>query len=346
MNLLLTGVLGFCAVLLVWILVVTWDMYHIYTSRKALLSKVPGISQFIPPPVLQLFPFLNWFYHGDKRLTAIEYIFTKQNELCQKLFGPIFKFVIGTRAIVFVNDVETGKHIASKGSKVFCKPEELAIPFLEIFGSNIFLASADKDWRRYRNLVHHAFSDSALENVVPATVTAVHNLIKLINQKGSSRSIFEDMSLLTIDVIGEAGFSYPFEAWKLNKNNFSPKTSSKNDRTLSEHTTNFLKYSPIHALLPSAFLRKYLKIGPLKLYHESVHAFKSTISTLIEKRKEMIENGEAINHKDILSLILKGASLSEAEGQKGSSEILQHASLSNEEVMSNLLIYFLAGHEV
>ncbi len=327
-------ILGFFFLLLSLLIL---KFFFQYKSIKHRLHHIPGMAQFLPPPIVELLRIPSFLYSQDPNFMHTDQALGRQNEEAFKKFGPVYKLIMATTGIVIINDIDFIKQVASTGSKLVAKAEDLARPIIELLGNNLFVSWRDEDWKRFRNLLNHSFSDSALECVAAATAQSTHRLIDLINSKLDNRNVFEDTSSLTIDVIGLAGFGCPFDAWKRNTNNFRVQVNATaQNRTLSEHTSNYLKAANIHAMLPSTFLRTHLKIGPLKLFHEAVDAFKVIVNELIEKRRNEIKTGQDYNQRDILSLLVTNTSENKDE----------EAPLTNQEMISNMVIFLLAGHEV
>jgi cytochrome P450 family 3 subfamily A len=177
------------------------------------------------------------------------------------------------------------------------------------FGTSLLSATDNETWQRHHALVSPAFSDGALECVNDATVNSVKRWFKLV-EKDNRRDILVDVSKLSLDVIGVAGFGHQFKPFDV----------SDNARTLASETPIIIRHLLSYISLPKP-LRK-LPIGWIARFNQALDLFSNEIQKIItEGRKNLDMNGK----KDILSLLLRASSKDQ-----------EHAPLTDSELISNV----------
>ncbi|CAO3627034.1 unnamed protein product [Cunninghamella echinulata] len=134
------------------------------------------------------------------------------------------------------------------------------------------------------------------------------------------------MENFTLDVIGKAGFDFDFDSI----------TNLDNEWVQTYHTIRKSLQEPIFFILP--FLEKrFLWLFPDRQHkHRLVTKFHNMLDDIIANKRRIMENQKMNNiddaEKDLLTLMLE-------------SELLGEGSLTNEELKSDLNIFFLAGHD-
>ncbi|KAL0487005.1 cytochrome P450 [Acrasis kona] len=311
--------LSVAALLTFVVLMVVANIYLKYIKTTKMLAHIPGVNQFIPIDLIKPNTFLSRFF-----LSVDGVLFTHALEMKEK-YGPVYKIAQGlVTGTIFVHDPDFGKLIAAKGGKVFKKDQLLNDGFLSLFGDHsIFTTNEEAVWRRHRSMLNPAFTDEKLQNaVVRETNKTLTELLHSINQQ-NVREVSEDMSNLTLDIVGRAGFGYEFGC--TNKSNHA------NSKPLSENTKTILSNLVFFLMSPfKTVSEKYLStFKPIKALFDSREVFIQEISNIIENRRRE----GAPEENDILSLLLRGSSTD------------KDGTMVDRELINNCLVMIIAGHE-
>ncbi|KAI8093088.1 cytochrome P-450 cyp509A1 [Halteromyces radiatus] len=192
--------------------------------------------------------------------------------------------------------------------------------------SNILLVNG-QDWKKHRKLANPAFHRSM---PVKLFGEAAHNLFTYLNKEYPSDSFSVDfgylMECLTLDIIGLAGFGFSFNA-VTDKDSEWKKVYDENTRNLRD---------PMYALFP-ILEQKFLWLFPKRQQaHKTLDKFLGMLSGIVEHKRrvlrENVDNGVEEAEKDLLTLMLE-------------SELRGEGVLTNDELMGDLGIFFVAGHD-
>ncbi|KAI9307942.1 cytochrome P450 [Cunninghamella echinulata] len=194
-----------------------------------------------------------------------------------------------------------------------------------LLGTDNIVFTHDKQlWKKHRLLLNPAFHRSM---PVKLFASLSHKMFKVMDEtidKPIDATLF--MENFTLDVIGKAGFDFDFDSI----------TNLENEWVQTYHTIRKSLQDPIFFLLP--FLEKrFLWLFPDRQHkHHLVTKFHNMLDDIITNKRRILEN-QKMNHiedaeKDLLTLMLE-------------SELLGEGSLTNEELKSDLNIFFLAGHD-
>ncbi|ORZ04759.1 cytochrome P450 [Absidia repens] len=210
--------------------------------------------------------------------------------------------------------------------------------FYKFIGPKNILFEHDKnEWKKHRKLVNPAFHKSK-----PVKLFGVlgHKVFKIVDEaNGKPIDVTSLMERYTLDVIGQAGFGFDFDAIIHKDNDWV---------TVYNDILNAVT-DPLYFFLP--FLDSHFRwlLRDRRKKYELVEKFHGMITGVIEKKrqilqekysKKMQDNSNDTSHddeddgeKDLLTLML------ESEFSEGGSI------LTNDEVKSNLNVFFLAGHD-
>ncbi|KAL0476848.1 cholesterol 24-hydroxylase [Acrasis kona] len=284
-----------------------------------MLSHIPGVNQFVPIDLIKADSFLSRLFYSQHYV-----LYSNAVEMKEK-FGPVYKVAQASMlGQIFIHDSDFGKLVATKGAKMFKKDSILNDGFHALFGDHsIFTTNDEVVWKRHRSMLNPAFTDEKLQNnVVKETNKTLSELFKSISQQ-SIRDVGDDMSNLTLDIIGRAGFGYEFGC--------TNKSNSTNGNSLSDSTKTILSNLIFFLVSPyQTFSEKTLSsITPIKSLFKSRDVFIDEITNIIKKRRRE----DAPNENDILSLLLRGT------GSDSNDAMLDR------ELVNNCFIMIVAGHE-
>ncbi|KAJ9076276.1 hypothetical protein DSO57_1027773 [Entomophthora muscae] len=187
----------------------------------------------------------------------------------------------------------------------------LAIKFLGFLN----LASADgEEWRRHRRVANPAFKKTWSTAMFGGCTDNLIDLIKAAN--GSPLQVHGLFQRLTLDVLGKGLFSYDFEAISKGEENH---------------------YLRLYNDIMSAMMNPFYGIFPFletlvpwrQAEHKKTQEFRDFIRGIIRTRKAELTD----SHDDLLSLMTRASA-----GEK-------EANLTEDEVISDICLFFLAGHD-
>ncbi|KAJ9056367.1 hypothetical protein DSO57_1033882 [Entomophthora muscae] len=217
-----------------------------------------------------------------------------------------------------VGDIQQTKEILAK-SDTFLKQrdndESLKTMLTnKILGlTNIAMSDGD-EWRRHRRIANPAFKKTWSTDMFAG---CTQKLINLINQADGAPLQIQDLfQRLTLDVLGKGLFSFNFEA--IAKGNENHYLRLYNDVMKA-------MFNPIYFVLP--FLEKW--VPSRQKSHQQSQEFRDFLRNIIRTRKGELTD----SHDDLLSLMTR-ASVEEKEFV-----------LSEDEVINDLSLFFLAGHD-
>ncbi|KAG0788485.1 hypothetical protein G6F16_001452 [Rhizopus arrhizus] len=179
------------------------------------------------------------------------------------------------------------------------------------------------DWKRHRKIANLAFQRS-----MPVQLfgdLAKRMLRSMEKTEEDAIDVNDLFRRFTLDAIGSGGFGFDFHA-------------------IEDKESKWVEYyesvmqgmaSPFYIVFPS-FDTKYVHwFSKREQLHDNLSKLMENMDEIIEKKRKLVyENvqGES-KEKDLLTLMIESELKSEGE------------SLSNEELRSNLCIFFLAGHD-
>ncbi|ORY97909.1 cytochrome P-450 cyp509A1, partial [Syncephalastrum racemosum] len=189
-------------------------------------------------------------------------------------------------------------------------------------GSNILYESGER-WRRHRKIANPAFHRSM---PVELFGRLSHKLFEVMDETGPVVNFENLTTRWTLDALGLAGFDFDFQA--------IVSESSPWVRTYESINTGM--FQTLYILFP--FLERYfLWLLPKRhKQHQDLTELLDLMRSMVEKKQAAFAEGAKSNikdnEKDLLTLMIEQ---SEDEG----------GILSNEELMSNLCVFLLAGHD-
>ncbi|KAL0484908.1 cytochrome P450 [Acrasis kona] len=303
------------------LLYTVWKEYQKYKHIPGLFSILPGLP--IKIPILSPYGFIHAYDEGPDLI--------RQNSV-----NGIMKLQRGKRAVVIVSAAELIKEVTIKNHKDFPKPSEV-FKILDLYGPNI-VSTNDDVWKNHRAIADPAFAEKHMHFLVSDTVKSTKLLFKRWNDEGLSKngrlttSPDKDMTDVTLDVIGKTNFGYDLEVFNENRS-FDQK---KHKMSFFDALTTASTFGLIVAGKTPDFMKPFFTytntVGSKN--PPAVVETRAYMQELIEHR---VENYEQARH-DLFSLLVDSNM-----SQENQDEFRRR--LTDQELISDVFIYLLAGHE-
>lgn len=284
-----------------------WQLFE-YRLRP-LLRRVPfGLCSFID-------------YSGLEWMWRERYTFHER-------LGPAFIVVTPSEVMIVIADSDAAHDMLSR-RKDFVKPRELYLPF-EIFGPNVDTLNGE-DWQRHRRITTPPFNERNSGHVWKESLRQATGMLKhwTATVKGGIESTSRDTLTLALHVLTSAGFgkSYEFESGVT----AIPKghTMSYRDALHTVLSNIFSTIILVSTGIPAAVLpRSMIEVIT------AINEFRGYMVEMVEEERASIQ--QEAEKDNLLSVLVR---MSEEYGAKGRN------GLSDEEILGNMFIYNLAGHD-
>lgn len=285
-------------------------VYQGYKARQA-------PAELADMPEISVFSLLASFMRGEA-----------YDEQFDRLYRPLLeehghaRIWMRTRWEVVVGNPKHIREILAQAEKFLKRPPGgdpalrnlLAFKF---FGSSNIAGTDGDEWRRHRKVANPAFKKQWETKMFGEC--GLELIDKLEEAGGAPVIVHTQFQRLTLDALGRGIFSYDFEAVK--------KGEKSHYLTLYNEIMG-AAFNPIYFMIP--ILESI--VPTRQYYHKRNDEFRQFLAGIIAQRRKELDEG--IDSNDLLSLMIK-ASNSEEESQK----------LSDEEVLNDLALFFLAGHD-
>ncbi|EAU86314.2 614/534 cytochrome P450 [Coprinopsis cinerea okayama7 len=216
----------------------------------------------------------------------------------------------------------------------FRKPVELYEPVLNIFGANI-LSSEGEEWKRFKKIVSPAFSERNSRLVWDGTTQVVAQLFSdewgnkdRVTLDDVAKDLTFPIALAVISAAGGlpqyffCGFGQPI-SWK-DEDHCPPGHRVSFKQALQIAAQNLV----VRAAFPKVIHKSVPSLRKIDLAYEELESY---MRGLIRER---LDSTDKVDRNDLLSLLVEHSN----EGTQGKS-------LTDEEVMGNVFVFLMAGHE-
>lgn len=324
-----TVVLYTCLLLLACTL--AFITYHICCHLYQLIKyrHIPGVSQLLPNAMGRIPLLAPHFYFGN--IKHIEH-------LCFKVFAkePLFKIVAGNTTYLYVNSIDVMKYILAN-PKLFPKPVELYKP-IQVYGPNIVSLAGGDHHMLHRKTVMKAFTKQQFEFLVRVTNSCTDLMLNRLptnttdTKNSKTIEVHRDFTDVTMAVVGMTNFGVDFGIFPPAQETNESSVASDFDSLTKQESAQFLaslnKTNFLGLILFQFVPQEYHSWFPFSLINKDIMDTKSCIQHLIQKRR-----AKGDNYLDLLSQLIK------ANDQDTDD------TLTDEELISNIFIFLLAGHE-
>ncbi|KAL5326658.1 hypothetical protein ACEPPN_004346 [Leptodophora sp. 'Broadleaf-Isolate-01'] len=246
-----------------------------------------------------------------------------------KCLGPIYIIVAPGGITIVIADADVAEDVLSR-RKDFIKRRSMFKP-LELFGPNVDTLNGEA-WQRHRRLTTPPFNERNSSLVWRESITQTKGMIKSwisTGCEGVSKTTGDTMTL-ALHVLTAAGFgkSYDFEGGV---------TKLSGDHKLSYKDA-------LRAILSNIFISYLVKSNQTPAYipNTTVTEVGTALTEFRQYMEEMIDEekakiGTALANDNLMSVLVH-ASESDTRGD-------ERGGLTKDEMLGNLFIYNLAGHD-
>lgn len=262
-----------------------------------------------------------------------------------------FSMLLG-RHVFLILDAEIVKGILTETSKVRLFKKHY--PQVENIMGNSLVTTNGEDWKRLRRICQPAFLVSYLKRRIGESVRAKNSKLMQywIRAKGRKVDLGSHFSALTLDVFGDVGFSYDFNAL-----GFVDKWSKNNQSDNSTHTVIIMeklfnalsvsmKRNSLARMLLLALglskLEKYLIPGTKKINQVIDEIIDDVILNARKHMDDSTQSAEDIDYlktRSLLQLIISAENQDTGENKSTSSY------LTHNELRETIKTFLIAGHE-
>ncbi|KAI8988312.1 cytochrome P450 [Mycotypha africana] len=301
------------------------------SSAIALAFLYSTIQKFIQPSKkLRHLPFISY-------LTFLRYVFkdalleaySKEQilPLMKRSNGVYVRPTVQGWSVMFANPVAV-KQLLLKPESSFPKAlSNVGLPgtlINKFIGGPSILSVSGPDWKRHRKIANPAFQRS-----MPITTFGelTIKMFEVINKEpGDTIDVLDLFERWTLDAIGITGFDFDFNA-----------LGDKHNKWVDYYDSVKGGMSNPFFIFFYQFDTKYVHLfKKRKELHEKLDKFLSNLDDIINQKRELVRHNiskTTDSERDLLTLMIE--SEMNEEGDK----------MSNEELRSNLCIFFLAGHD-
>ncbi|PPQ82383.1 hypothetical protein CVT25_008344 [Psilocybe cyanescens] len=304
-----------------------------YISYK--VAKVLYDQWISPLRVLRGPPSSSWMYGHMKEIYEAENSVLHEKWVEEYGSTLTYKSYFGSNRF-YTTDVKAINHILMN-DYIYQKSEQARFSLSQILGNGVLVVEEDKHKQQ-----NPAFGAAQIRELTEIFVDKSIELREVwkreVNKQGESGrvEVLSWLSKMTLDVIGQAGFNYKFDALANSKSELNDAFS-----TLFQSSTRMTIIPLIKAFVPA--LRFLPSDGDAKA-KSAMDTMKRIANELLRDSKMglMAEDNntkveqKSLKRRDLLSLLLRANT---------SKDLPAHQRMSDEDVMAQVPTFLVAGHE-
>ncbi|XP_067673016.1 cytochrome P450 3A5-like [Haliotis asinina] len=310
------GCLDISTTWIMWIAVLF--LIYAYGKKRNCLFKDVGIPG--PEPVIYIGNFHQFVLKGP-------------NNKDWEKYGKVFGIFIGGLPMITVTDPEIAREILIKDFQHFTDRTSIALDNYPVDKSILFEKGAN--WKRIRNIVTPTFSGSKLrlmcDRIDQCACTLTNNFVKAA-ESNQSIDVKRYFGAFTMDVISSTAFGIEVDSQSDSKNAFVDEAK----KFFGEGIQNPLV---MIVLIFPALTPLFRALGVSTFSPSTLKFFTKVLNEMIEQRKGDLKDGK-MKRQDFFQLLMDA----EDDGTGSHSES-QRKKLTNDEIIGQALLFFIAGYE-
>jgi len=291
---------------------------------RAKYQLAKSLQKVFPSPPQSIWP-LAHLQFLTKELQANEMRATLVFNKLFSTYGDTYLLNIGLLTVVLTRDLNLAKFVIQNDPEKFMKGNKEGL-FYDTFQQSI-IHTEGQQWYQKRQLMKHAFSKKALESFIPTFHKSAQELGTVWKKsENKDMDITELFTRLTMDVIGRVGIGYDFEAQIKPGRNLA----SQDFYAILEGDELFSR-NPLNSVLGLTYFKNFTTPG--KKYVLAIGRIRKAVNEILEarlKQQSSLKNNQQAN---LLSYLIE------------STAVNQEIKLTNEELVSEVTLFFIAGHE-
>ncbi|OCF57168.1 hypothetical protein L486_04623 [Kwoniella mangroviensis CBS 10435] len=252
-----------------------------------------------------------------------------------------------THPVYFIGSSQLAKYICTKTSSFGKASFEKRYENIRQFGSNIVSAYDGEEHRRHKNAIRGCFGEEIFEKVWENMTEQVDTMLieEKVDEGGTIRDVAKLMIKVTFAVIGEVGFGEKIP-WNIQRSN------GKGEMPFVESMEAMDESLLLQCLMPSWVLKV---VPSLRRYGRARRDYLKHTHNLYQNRREQLISEDDLSSKppkDTLGALAHSQIIAERGsspnsktqiGGKGYGKSV--VGLSEEEVISDMFVFLVAGHE-
>lgn len=241
-------------------------------------------------------------------------------------FGDVAGFRYGRKAWVAIRDPEHIEHVLVARNDNYTKSYDYRL--LAVVTGKGLLTNEGDDWARQRRLIQPMFAGRHLSRFAGDMTTAAEHTLERWERMpdGSRVDVAEDMSSLTLDVVGRALFGADIAA---HAPRIGPAVTVGLRTAITFARVPFMWLVPQRLINLGAAILFRFPIPQLRRIHRSVTTLDDVANSIVSSRLDRPDE----EHDDLLGLLLAA---SDPETGKR---------MSRRQIRDELMTFLLAGHE-
>ncbi|KAF9484969.1 cytochrome P450 [Pholiota conissans] len=303
----------------------TLGAYVIYKIVKLFLDEWTSPLRVLPGP-----PTASFIFGNAKIINETEAIHEKWIEQ----YGPTitYRMFLGSSRLYTI-DPKALNHMMMN-YYIYQRPEAARSGLRKILGNGVLVVEEDKH-KQQRRIMNPAFGAAQIREL---TEVFIEKSIELRDAWTSEISqpeangdveVLSWLSKMTLDVIGQAGFNYRFDA-------LAGKTSELSEAfsTIFESATSLSLFAIARYLIPALRILPDPKAQTIKASRETMDRIGNEL--LSESKADISSQKTSWTRRDLLSLLLRA---------NVSTDLPPSQRMSDEDVLAQVPTFLVAGHE-
>jgi cytochrome P450 len=264
-----------------------------------------------------------------------------ERHIVHQELGPIFLIVSPGGNWLCVSDADAINHVIKHPKEFRRNMEQMEV--VNVYGKNL-ATTDDEEWQRHRKVTGMTFTEKNNELVWRESLVQSKAMLEYWTQHQPVKTVAQDTKIFTLNVLAAALFnkSYQFEGSAEVQKASTTKIddSSKYRDSVATIISNII---PIF-VFGAKGLEAWWTPRSWKVAADAVSTFRSYITNLINEERHANGRGIQKNQHLVAALVRASEADNPSEGA-GLVAGRRKATLSEEEIISNLFVFAFAGND-